>query len=96
MQVALPRTQDAGRLQGQVSRQNQHFQHSLAEQQLIEEKRKQQRVTTFEDVDRVQVDKEREDSALDDENKDNDKHQETEKNNQTKHPYLGANIDFSR
>lgn len=96
MQVALPRTQDAGRIQEQMTKQGQNFQNSLTEQQLIEEKRKQQRVNEFEDIERLKNDQKDGDSPSEEEKKDNESQPGTEEDEQIKHPYLGANIDYSR
>ncbi|HLR88130.1 MAG TPA: hypothetical protein VK042_00230 [Atopostipes sp.] len=96
MQVALPRTQDAGRIQDQMAKQNQQFQQTLSEQQLKEEKIKQHIVNEYEDVESINKDKEREGSNSQDEESNNNKNEEKESKEQMKHPYLGANIDYSR
>jgi len=95
MQVALPRTQDAGKLQDQLSKQNQHFQQSLSEQKLKEEKIQQQRVNEFEDVEHVKSDKERNQENSKDGTEDKEQEQNRKKDEQVKHPHLGVNIDYT-
>lgn len=96
MQVALPRTQDAGRIQDQMTKQNQQFQQTLSEQQLKEEKIKQHIVNEYEDVEGINKDKEREESNSQDEENSNNKDEEKKSKKEMQHPYLGANIDYSR
>ncbi|MFD1037959.1 hypothetical protein ACFQ3N_06000 [Virgibacillus byunsanensis] len=93
MQVALPRTQDAGKLQDQMLKQNQHFQASLAQSQMKQEEQKRKRVNEFEDIDHVTIKKEEDHSN----NANVDHHSETSNNTleNTEHPYLGKHFDFS-
>lgn len=93
MQVAIPRTQDASKMQDQLTRQGQQFQEKLSQQQLREDIMKRTQVNEYEDV---------ENKIVDDEDKEEQSHgeerkrkEETEKE-QANHPYLGKNIDFSR
>lgn len=90
MQVALPRTQDAGKLQEQMLKQNQHFQESLAQSQLKEANEKRKRVQEFE---RIKIKDEDQDNP-DSENQQRDS--EDDRNDKSvEHPYLGKKIDFS-
>ncbi|MGM8364111.1 hypothetical protein ACLIBG_01395 [Virgibacillus sp. W0181] len=95
MQVALPRTQDAGKLQDQLMRQGQHFQESLSQSRLKEQELNRKRVNDFEDVQGAVVEKDREHSK----NEDTDA-QERQKNEEEDslidHPYLGRKFDLSR
>lgn len=97
MQVALPRTQDAGNIQEQMSKQHQRFQESLAQTQLKEEIIKRKQVNKFEEI---------KDQNVTDKDKDKENQNESEQNLQQKkqtrkkaksvdHPYLGSKIDFS-
>jgi len=88
MQVALPRTQDAGKLQEQACKQHQHFQASLAMNQLKQEERKRKKVNDCESIDLLKNKKEGT-AAI--------SHHEGKKKAQHKaeHPYLGTNIDFN-
>lgn len=93
MQVALPRTQDAGKLQDQMSKNNERFQGSLAQSQLKQELLKRKRVNKFEKTSKKQINKENE-SSEDFPERDNDTSHSPEEPNLT-HPYLGKEIDFS-
>ncbi|HLR42409.1 MAG TPA: hypothetical protein VK067_04090 [Pseudogracilibacillus sp.] len=94
MQVAIPRTQDASKMQDQLTRQGQQFQEKLSQQQLREDIMKRTQVNEYEDVENKIVDDEdKEEQSHGEERK--RKEEETEKE-QANHPYLGKNIDFSR
>lgn len=98
MQVALPRTQDAGQLQEQLSKQNQRFQETLAQHQLKDEIIKRRQVREFEEtvgkkIMREDADAQGKNQAKDQQNQQKAK-EETKKN--LTHPYLGQHIDLSR
>ncbi|SFA77201.1 hypothetical protein SAMN04488072_101505 [Lentibacillus halodurans] len=93
MQVALPRTQDAGKLQDQMSKQNQHFQASLAQSQLKEAEQKRNRVQEFEKIQDVNENaRDHHRHSLDDQKGESDGEQDEF---DIEHPYLGKKIDFS-
>ena len=94
LQVAIPRTQDAGRLQ-ENDKSHQRFQESLAMTQMKQEELKKRQVNHL---------KESTQSNIRDENlneKDHPHHKqepkkEIEKNDETiVHPYLGRKIDYT-
>src|SRR5699024_4591721 len=58
MQVAIPRTQDASKMQDQLTRQGQQFQEKLSQQQLREDIMKRTQVNEYEDVENKIVDDE--------------------------------------
>ncbi|GGA62803.1 hypothetical protein [Ornithinibacillus halotolerans] len=91
MQVALPRSQDAGKLQELHNKQNQHFQEALAQSQLIQEKDKRRKVQDFENVQLKNDSKRNDETNLLDEKVDKD----VPKNMMETviHPYLGNNFD---
>ncbi|MBP1949151.1 hypothetical protein J2Z82_002088 [Virgibacillus litoralis] len=94
MQVALPRTQDAGKLQEQMLKQNQHFQESLAQSQLKEIEQKRKRVQEFESINDVKIKDEEEHGAFNSEEQKTGS--EYDPNDEfAEHPYLGKKIDFS-
>ncbi|TQS75534.1 hypothetical protein DX933_04450 [Ornithinibacillus gellani] len=97
MQVALPRAQDAGKLQEQQMKQNQQFQESLAQTQLKEEELKRKQVVTFEDVEQAALGKNKEDpSQQQSQHQHNKENQPSDKNEQrASHPYLGKRIDLN-
>ncbi|MEN2766422.1 hypothetical protein [Ornithinibacillus xuwenensis] len=94
MQVALPRTHDAGKLQDQMLKQNQHFQEALAQSQLVQENRKRKKVQEFEET-QLQKDGRKEQGA-----QNLEKQKKNKNSNQAlqayKHPYLGNNFDIRR
>lgn len=94
MQVAIPRTQDASKMQDQLTRQGQQFQEKLTQQQLREDIMKRTQVNEYEDVENKTVDDEDKERQHQEEERKR-KEQEAEKA-QANHPYLGKNIDFSR
>ncbi|WP_163971244.1 hypothetical protein [Oceanobacillus halotolerans] len=94
MQVALPRTQDAGKLQENMAKQNQHFQESLAQSQLKQDLNNKKRVTKFEDITKARIKKEeKRHSSIPDEEQDNQTDQESDQ--YLKHPFLGNQIDYN-
>ncbi len=95
MQVALPRTQDAGKLQEQIQKQGQQYQDALKGAQEHSEALKRQRVNEFENVEKkiIKDDKDGQ-HQLADQHLEENKAQE-EKEAEMDHPYLGNTIDFS-
>src|SRR5690625_1536840 len=94
MQVAIPRSQDAGRMQEQMSKQSQQFQETLTKQQLREEVLKRSKVNEYDDVQNLNVDDE--DQETTGENKQEQRQRKKEEQQeQVEHPYLGNTIDFS-
>jgi hypothetical protein len=89
MQVALPRTMDAGKLQEQSLKQNQHFQEALAQSQLVQENQKRKKVQEFEEI---QLQKDNPNRSLSNENNTSKQHPH-EEIPYIKHPYLGNNFD---
>lgn len=92
LQVALPRTQDVGKLQDQMQQRGNQMQQSLAQSQLQSDQLKRKQVGKQEQKDDVNVKDE-------DENL-NQPHvvqhrKEEEKSQKIIHPYLGNQIDYS-
>lgn len=97
MQVAIPRSQDAGKMQEQLSRQGQQFQETLTEQQLREEIIKRHKTNRQEKVLKREVD---EDEAQANEQEQQQRNQDNEEKQhrlkqKMQHPYLGRQIDWS-
>ncbi|MEI3604623.1 hypothetical protein SPD48_02875 [Pseudogracilibacillus sp. SE30717A] len=93
LQVAIPRSQDAGKMQEQLMRQGQQFQETLTQQQLREEVINRGKVNEYENV---------QDSTEDKDSSEKQKQKQKQKNKikvenaqPIDHPYLGKNIDFS-
>lgn len=92
LQVALPQTQELGKLQDEMSKNNQRLQEALATSQLREErlKRKQVKETNETTQEKLKQDKEEKElmqSRLKKRNKNQKK--------QLKHPYLVSKFDFN-
>ncbi|WP_405102148.1 hypothetical protein [Oceanobacillus sp. FSL H7-0719] len=89
MQVALPRTQDAGKIQEQLQKQPEILQSALTQSQLKQEKIKRTRVSESEKSEKLRLKKDKTDSSS----------QELEKEivaeKDITHPYLGKSVDFN-
>lgn len=94
MQVALPRVQDAGKVQEQIMKQSQHFQESLAQSQIKLEEEKKKRVNTFENVQAKRIAKEGKGMPPPD-HRLNDESQRETSGKCLAHPYLGRHFDFN-
>lgn len=92
LQVALPRSQDAGKLQEQMSREGQRFQESLAQSQIKEDIKKRKTVNEFEKMSKSKIKDDNRKKKKESKYKKND---ETESEEKIEHPYLGSSIDFS-
>lgn len=88
MQVALPRTQDAGKIQEQLQKQSEQMQGALTQTQLEQEKLKRARVNHLEEMEKLKLKKETEESKLE--------HEEFESQEEdgVTHPYLGNKVDI--
>ncbi|MFS0751820.1 hypothetical protein [Oceanobacillus sp. 1P07AA] len=88
MQVALPRVQDAGKLQDQMNKQGQHLQESLAQLQAKQQELKRKKVNELDHTYKVDPNNKSKHESKD-ENQENNQEQESE------HPYLGNKIDYN-
>lgn len=95
LQVAIPRSQDAGRMQDQMMRQGQQFQETLTQQKLREEVINRTKVNEYDDVRKKNITDEDEKNKREKEMKKNKKNDKGEESETTNHPYLGKKIDFS-
>lgn len=89
MQVALPRVQDAGKLQEQIAQRNPTLQHFVSQRQEKIDKKKRTSVIQQENVEKALV--QDEEAGTDQQSKDRTKKEEES----IDHPYLGNRIDFS-
>lgn len=96
LQVAIPRSQDAGKMQDQAMRQGQQFQETLTQQQLREEVINRTKVNEYDNIHKRSItdDKEKERNEREQKRKKNNKTKQA-KSNQVQHPYLGTKIDYS-
>lgn len=95
LQVALPRSQDAGKLQDQLSKEGQRFQESLVQSQMKEELKKRKTVNEFDEISKSKIKDEEPSREKESKYK---KHANKEKagaDEKIEHPYLGSQIDFS-
>ncbi|WP_234402427.1 hypothetical protein [Oceanobacillus damuensis] len=89
MQVALPRTQDAGKIQENMMKQGQHFQESLGQTHIKQEELKRKKVNESEETNKTNKDKEGSQSQ----GENNNTHSDHEK--EIDHPFLGKQVDFN-
>lgn len=96
LQVAIPRTQEAGRIQDQMTRQNQQFQETLTMHQLKQEEIKRNRTNELDQAEKSVIHDE--DDGQQGQNSDHKQSQQKEikqKQPTVKHPYLGSKIDLN-
>lgn len=95
MQVALPRTVDASKMQEQTIKQNDQFQQGLVQNQLKEELQKRKKVNGFEHASKINTNNEEQKNQH--HNKQQRKNDSEQKDqSELEHPFLGKNIDLSR
>ncbi|MFD1850357.1 hypothetical protein [Oceanobacillus bengalensis] len=92
LQVALPRTQDAGKLSEQLQKQNQYHQDLLAAVGLKQEELKRKRISETEELQKMHLKKENKSDQ--DDKKENELKSE-DNDERLMHPYLGNHIDFN-
>ncbi|WP_138414789.1 hypothetical protein [Aquibacillus sediminis] len=92
MQVALPRTQDAGKLQEQMDQRGQQTQHLLAKDQIELDTKKRKRVNDYQQKDDVNNKPQRNREVDRGTSNTNETNQHDEELN---HPYLGKQIDIN-
>jgi hypothetical protein len=90
MQVALPRTTDAGKLQDQMLKQNQHFQEALAQSQVKQDNQKRKKVQDFEEVHLQKDGRQDSDQTM---NQEQSRQAKKDTDQKIKHPYLGNHFD---
>lgn len=94
LQVALPRSTDAGKIQDQMSKEGQRFQESLAQSQVKQDVKKRKTVNKFDKLGKSTI--KDEESASKKNNGHHDRHDnDTDLEPTIEHPYLGSKIDFN-
>lgn len=88
MQVALPRTQDSGKIQEQVHKQGEHVQSTLTASQLKEDKIKRNRIQELEKTNSF-LEKNESDTLK------QDVYGKQSGGETSRHPFLGRRIDFN-
>src|SRR5699024_6814821 len=94
MQIAIPRSQDAGKMQDQMMKQGQQFQDTLTEQQIREELLKRKQVKEYDKVEKQTVKDEEKNKQNFFDIKEKEK-EEMKEFTVLNHPFLGKNVDFS-
>lgn len=93
MQVALPRTQDAGKIQDQLQQQGRIVQNQLAQSMANEELRKRKQVLEQQASEQLKNNKKKSDNQF--EAASGGKKKENIHPHHFRHPYLGNKVDFS-
>ena len=93
MQVALPRTQDAGKIQEQMQQRGQFMQNMISKEAKAENAVLEHAVNDLE-KDRLLKDKEHKDRHKDD-NQHSQEQQENKQQIKQYHPYLGHRVDIN-
>ncbi|WP_289889759.1 hypothetical protein [Virgibacillus pantothenticus] len=88
LQVAIPRSQDAGKIQQQLLNQSQQYQASLTQHQLLEELRKRKQVNHVHQPHLLKLEHQSKTSQSLAKKKKSQCHTD-------KHPYLGKEIDLN-
>jgi len=92
MQIALPRSQDAGKLQEQMQQRGPQVQQTLSEETKLQDKLKRSQVNHMESKNNVGVKRGEGDDSLPLSSKSLNNHL---KEQDIVHPYLGNEIDYS-
>jgi hypothetical protein len=93
MQIALPRTMDAGQLQDQLQQRGQSVQNYLSQEQLREEEVRRNRVNILNETEgKISRDVTQSSSDVPPQQK---KSKNKHSNQALHHPFLGARIDFN-
>jgi hypothetical protein len=101
MQVAIPRTQNVGKIQDQLQQRGQVSQDYIASQQSKDDEKKRKQVEETEESERIRLNNDddgREGSTFQESRKEKHakKKEEQQQLNYAKHPYKGNYIDYSR
>ncbi|ENH98211.1 hypothetical protein J416_00659 [Gracilibacillus halophilus YIM-C55.5] len=92
MQIALPRTQDAGKMQDLMQQQGRVMQNQLAQTIASEEIKRRKQVNQSDANEKANNDQEESETPAP---LPTIKHQQKQQQEATKHPYLGKRFDFS-
>ncbi|WP_217585583.1 hypothetical protein [Lentibacillus saliphilus] len=93
MQVALPRVQEAGKMQDQMLKHHQQFQESLAQTHTKQQKLERQQVN---DSEHVKNNPDSNDASSKHHASDQEQKDDRQQEEKHAHPYLGNHIDLSR
>lgn len=97
MQIALPRTVEAGKIQEQLQQRGQNMHDIAAQQKLKEDENKRKTVNKQEQKGNVQLSQKNRDNQhdLNGQQEDEDDKEEKQRKKKDYHPYKGKVIDFS-
>lgn len=94
LQIALPRTQEAGQIQSQLETRGQHMQEILADAARKENEQKQHQVPRNNKNEGVQLNKEHSSNEYQHQKRKNKTEKELPHEEKENHPYKGKSIDF--
>lgn len=95
MQVALPRTQDVGRIQEQIQQRGQFMQDVISHAQLQAEQTQRQTVTHLNEGHKINNDEKEESEKNEKAKKRSNKRKRSDQKPTIQHPYLGTKIDIN-
>jgi hypothetical protein len=95
MQVALPRTQDAGKIQEQLQQRGQLSQDFASLEMKKESEKQQKTVLKSSQKEKAEFNKEGESNETGQDPSQNNKKQNKKENAKLNHPYKGKKIDYS-
>ncbi|WP_440895333.1 hypothetical protein ACS127_12270 [Amphibacillus sp. Q70] len=95
MQVALPRTQDAGRIQEQIQQRGRFMQDVISQTQLQSEEIKRRTVSDLEQGYKLKNDQRKKEKSKSNLKSTAKKSTQSEYQMKVEHPYLGKSIDFN-
>lgn len=95
LQVALPRTQDVGRIQEQIQQRGQFMQEVIAQAQQQSEEMKRRTVANLEEGHKLNNDAKESNQEKKQNQLTNQSDHESENKIKVQHPYLGTRIDIN-
>lgn len=95
MQVALPRTQDAGRIQEQIQQRGQFMQDVISQAQLQSEETKRRTVSDLDQGYKLKNDEREKAKSKSNLKSTSKKSKQPDYQMRVEHPYLGKRIDFN-
>ncbi|HHY74650.1 MAG TPA: hypothetical protein GX497_15765 [Bacillus bacterium] len=95
LQVALPRTQDVGKLQEELQQRARHTQDHLTAEHLKEESDKRKQVNKYDETTKSKLNNDHKGSnGMNDSEKNRKQKKQKQKQQETHHPYKGNLIDI--
>ncbi|MDF2607712.1 MAG: hypothetical protein K0S34_1908 [Bacillales bacterium] len=95
LQVALPRSQDVGKLQESMQQRGNHVSENLQSSILKEDERLRHQVNDLNQKNKAKLNSDQGNSKNNQNNSNQKKQHDNKIQEEIKHPYKGTNIDFS-